>query len=95
LKNRPLDFLALANNKDARDWAFSNKSHVSIAYTFELEERYAATYSGYTWQEYQQLIGSDMWLNDEMVDSKASVIAYYRMANRIEGIRNDIPVKRK
>lgn len=96
MKNRLPHFLALANGRDAKDWAFRNKSHVQISYSFDLEERYAATFSGYTWQEYSGLVGSDRWLTGDSVDSKASVIAYYRVANRIEGIRNDIPpVKRK
>lgn len=56
----------------------------------EIEERLAAQFSGYTWEQYQTLPGADWWIDPEAGgDSKASVIVFYRVAKRIEYIQNE------
>ena len=50
------------------------------------EERLAAQWSGYTWERYQQLVGVDEWLAEEG-DSKASVVASYRLHLTLEGLK--------
>jgi len=52
-----------------------------------MEQRYAATHSGYTWQTYLDLPGSDDWADGD--DSKAKVIAFYRLSKLIEAIGAD------
>ena len=53
-----------------------------------MEQRYAAIHSGYTWREYLDLPGSDDWAGDGQ-DSKAKVIAFYRLSKLIEAIGAD------
>ena len=57
-----------------------------------MEERLAAQWSGYTWEQYLVLPGADRWIDPENPsDSKAMVLATFRKYGQIESVRNDYP----
>lgn len=52
--------------------------------SLEAECRLAAKEMGYTWQEFQDLAGDDLWSGDR--DSKCKVLIMYRITNKLEEI---------
>ena len=55
-------------------------------YNLELEERQAARYAGYTWEQYLALPGAEWWLETDG-DSQAKVLAMYRIDKTLEYYR--------
>lgn len=61
-----------------------------------MEERLAAKHAGYTWKEYQELPGAGWWVDPaNPTDSKADVLAVYRMDSWIKAVANDPPPPKK
>lgn len=55
-----------------------------------MEQRQAAKYSGYTWEAYNRLPGDPWYKGDEYTDSKAEVIAFYRLDVAMRGIEDSV-----
>lgn len=61
-----------------------------IVYSMEFEERLAAQKLGYTWEQYQALVGDECWLPLESTEnSKAMVIATYRGMREMEQVNGN------
>lgn len=59
-----------------------SKKLKQLYHTFELDERRAAHYGHYSWTDYLGLVGDPWWAFDS--DSKADVIAFYRVNTLLE-----------
>lgn len=82
----------LGSGSDIRLYRFHNKPHVQIHYSFHMEQRLAAKHSNLTWDEYQRLPGSNEWVDvNNPCDSKADIVAFYRMDSLIHAISSDVP----
>jgi len=55
-----------------------------------VEQRQAARYSGYTWDEYVQLPGDPWCMDPQDTDCKADVVAFYRVEKRIAAIEDSV-----
>lgn len=55
-----------------------------------MEQRTAAKYCGYTWQDYINLPGDPWYKAPGQDDSKAEVIAFYRLSIMMQNIEDSV-----
>lgn len=72
-----IDFRVMIDGEDALDYVFGGKS-AAITPKLHFEELEACVALGISWDTYQQLPGSPIWLNDETPMSKCDCLAWYR-----------------
>lgn len=65
---------------------------LTVVASGEYDEREAARFGGYNWEQYQALPGACWWMRDEG-DCKALVIAHYRINNRLSSVSEDLRLK--
>lgn len=55
-----------------------------------MEQRQAAQYCGYTWAEYSELPGDPWYKRPDQADSKAEVVAFYRLSMAMRNIEDSV-----
>lgn len=84
-----MGFAVTINGSPLNDYQFRPSSS-SITYTLGFEMRQAAAASGMTFPEFLALPGDPIWTNDENPVSKADVLIWYRLSQRIPAVQQDI-----